>query len=106
MFVEYVLKLKIARARGIPQLVAFVQHDNAPMLAVFRHGGSSVRPAPGASGVEAILSLVPFDAGRSRRGASARQARTALAWLHRAGRRVHRRLQTVALSVPPILPTP
>ena len=47
----------IARERGIERLIAQVQHDNAPMLAVFRRAGAEVKTDLGSGAMLVTLAL-------------------------------------------------
>ena len=64
----------IAVERGLERLVAVVQHDNTPMLAMARAAGAVIEPISGTSTVEATVTLARDTEPPSASGGHRRQA--------------------------------
>jgi RimJ/RimL family protein N-acetyltransferase len=97
--------INFAQARGVPRLVALVQHDNAAMLTVFRRAGAKVESVNGTSEFEILIDLRHSRVCTTPPPPRTR-ARTAFAWIRRSGRQARWQLQALALRIPPNLPTP
>lgn len=85
----------IAAERGLEALVAQVEHDNTPMLAVFRRAGARLALIPGTPSLHVTLALRAPDPTSVR----ARPSRPRASWLSRTAARTALELERASVAL-------